>query len=229
MKLELHFAAACGLGAFLALSAPVSAATIDYDLVGDTTTAYTSVFDPHYQFIDLQDANTGSDVLPSRTLSTGDTVHLTVTFNHPVTTDSFYDIYLQDTASPDSWVNIAPTPTFSYFNGGTSVPFPSSSGFSYTSGTGGGFGTGEGFVTNGSETITFDKVIIDLVIESLTDTAGNPTSSVTLLESYPYFDIYTFNTPVSQTPIPSTLLLMSTALGGLGIFTRRKRGSTGAA
>jgi len=223
MKLGLNLAAACGLAAFLALSAPASAASITYDLAGDTATITTFSAHPQWRWLDLTDAGTGSDLLPGRTLNVGDTVNLTVTLNNPVSFTG-YTVYLQD--SPvGSLINFSST--YSYFLGGVSVPTPTpSSNWATTSGSYDALSFGEQYVIFGPDEFSFDKVIVNAVITSMADPSSNPISSLALAESYPGISLYNFNPVVAATPLPGGLLLMMTALGGLGIVARRKRAAS---
>jgi hypothetical protein len=54
------------------------------------------------------------------------------------------------------------------------------------------------------------------------DPSHQPVSFINLTERYaPYIGFY--NSNLATTPLPGGLLLMITALGGLGIVARRKR------
>lgn len=216
MKLGVYFAAACGLAALLAASLPATASSITYDLVGDTNTAYTDPAWPGYSYIDLADAGTGTALSPGYTLNVGDTIQVTLALNNPVTFNNF-DVFLQETNDATTW--IWSSSTFLFSLGGTTVPEPTSD-WGPITGTKGGLALGAGF---GSDvgTFSFDKVIVNTVITSLTNGVGGPAvASIDLTEYVPSLELYN---PVAQTPIPGALLLMSTALGGLGIFARRKR------
>ena len=217
MKLGLHLAAACGLATFLAVSGPAAATTFTYDLTGDTNTAYTDPAWPGYTYIDLADANTGTALSPGYTLNVGDTVQVTIALNNPVTFNAL-DIFLQETNDNTTWVWYNSTYAFSL--GGAAVPEPASD-WGHDSATRGGLGLGIGYYTDAG-TFTFDKVVVDAAITSMTDGLSGPAvASIDLTQYVPYIGLY--NLPVATTPIPGTLLLMSTALGGLGIFARRKR------
>jgi hypothetical protein len=199
MKLALNLAAACGLVAFLAMSAPASAASFTYDLVGDTSTAYT---DPAF---------------PGYTLNVGDIVQVTVKLNNPVAFN-FFEIGLQG-ANGNPIITF--DPTFSYSIGGLAVPAPSSNWVVYDS-TRAGLGFSSGF-SNELQTFSFDKVIVNAMITSMIDDSQQPISSVDLTElPYPPYAGF-YHATIATTPLPGSLLLMTTALGGLGLVARRRR------
>lgn len=216
MKSALNFAAACGLVAFLAMSAPASAATFNYDLVGDTTTGYTDPAWPGFIYIDTHDASTGATSFPGYSVHVGDTFQVTVTLNNPVSFN-YIDLFLQE-ASDDAGVWFDQTVMFSL--GGATVPNPATGYWNYPGGSTGGLGFGPGFYPDAG-TLTVDKVIVNAVVTLLTTPLGNPVSSVELTQFPTYIGFY--NTPVATTPIPGALLFMMTALGGLGVAARRKR------
>ena len=218
MKFGSHFAAACGLAAFLAMSAPATAANISYNLVGDTATTYPSTLYPQWSFIDLSDANTGSSLFPGYTLNVGDTVNLTLTLTSPISfTD--YTVWMQE-APAGSMINF--NPTYLYSLGGATVPVPSSN-WGYTIGSGDGLAFGGTYVLWGSETFSFDKVIVSAVITSMTDATNQSVTSLGIAEGWAGVSIFNVNPQVATTPLPGGLLLMMTGLGGLGIVARRKR------
>jgi hypothetical protein len=64
---------------------------------------------------------------------------------------------------------------------------------------------------------------VDAVITSITDPSNQPLSSIDLLETQASVTFINATANVATTPLPGALLLMSTALGGLGIFARGKR------
>jgi hypothetical protein len=211
-----RFAAACGLAAFLATSAPASATTFNYDLVGDTTTSYTDPAWPGWSYIDTQDAGTGATSFPGYSVHVGDIFQVTVTLNNPVTFNTI-DLFLQE-ASDDAGVWFDQTVLFSL--GGATVPNPATGFWNGSAGSTGGLGFGPGYWPDAG-TLTIDKVIVNAVVTLLTNPLGNPVSSVELTQFPTYIGFY--NTPVATTPIPGGLLLMMTALGGLGFVARRKR------
>lgn len=215
MNFGLLFTAAFGLAASLALSAPASAATIDYNLVGDAE--YADPAWPGFTFIDLADAGTGSTVFPGYTLNVGDIIQVTVTLNNPASFN-WFEIVLQETNETTTiWFD----PTLLFSLGGVTVPEPSSE-WSPSVGVTGALGFGAGFYTDVG-TFSFDKVIVNAVITALTDPSGGNVSSMVLTQMPypPYVGLY--NPSVATTPLPAGLWLMMTALGGLGIVARRKR------
>ncbi|MDQ7251387.1 VPLPA-CTERM sorting domain-containing protein [Dongia sedimenti] len=220
MNLGKRFAAACGFAALVALSAPASATTFTYDLTGDTNTAYTDPAWPGWTYIDLTDSVTGSGPHPGYTLSVGDTVQVSVMLNNPVTFTEF-DIGLQGMAD---YSKIFFDPTYSYFSGGIPLVAPSSGDWGTVVGVAGGFGFGGGF-SPATGTFSFDQVIVNAVITSMFDPSSNPVSFINLTDGrYPPYIGFT-GANLATTPIPGALLLMMTALGGLGFVARRKRGA----
>jgi hypothetical protein len=209
-------AAACGLAASLVLSAPASAATITYDLSGDTNAINPSHINPELSFLDLTTTGTGSGLLPGYTLNLGDTIHVTFTLNHPVTLGAYF-LFLLDTADINS--KIAYNPSYSYFLGGAAVSPPGWFNAIDSSGDLGFGGQDPKFAPN----FTFDQVVVDAVITSITDPSNQPLSSIDLLETQASVTFINATANVATTPLPGALLLMSTALGGLGIFARGKR------
>jgi hypothetical protein len=148
---------------------------------------------------------------------------VSLTLNHPVSFN-YIDIALQSTnGSSTIWYD--QTALFSL--GGVAVPEPSSNWYHFV-GTTGGLDFATGFET-GTGTFTFDKVIVNTVITALTDPLGGNVSSIVLTRSkYPvYAGFYGAN--VATTPLPGALLLMMTALGGLGIFAGRRRAAAAVA
>jgi hypothetical protein len=210
MSFGLNFAAACGLAAFAAFTAPASAATFDYNLTGDTNAGYTDPAWPGETFIDLTPAPS-----PGYKLRDGDTIHATISLNNPVAINAF-EVFLQETnEEPRMWYDL----TFSFLNGGVSVPTPSVGWLQSTNAHGGlGF---DGNFTDPAGILTFDQVVVTAVITSMTLPGGSLAESINLTDYVPYFGFY--GTTVATTPLPGALLLMMTALGGLGIVGRRKR------
>lgn len=219
MKLAVNFAAAFGLAAFLVTSAPASAASFTYDLAGDTSAGYTDPAWPGWTYIDTADANTGATSFPGYSLRVGDTVQVTVALNNPVSFNSL-DLFLQETNDTTTiWYD--QTVVFSL--GGLTVPNPSTGFWNGSAGAGGGLGFAPGFYPDAGS-LTFDKVIVNAVITALTDPVGGAVASIELLQFPTYIGYY--NTAVATTPLPGALLFMMTALGGLGIFARRKRAAS---
>jgi hypothetical protein len=218
MKLGLNFAAACGLAALLAMSAPATAASFTYDLAGDTTTAYTDPAWPGWSYIDLADPNTGTTAFPGFSLHVGDTIQVTVTLNNPASFNGL-DLFLQETNDTTTTILYDQTVLFSL--GGTTVPNPSTGFWNGVAGARGGLGFAPGFDPDPG-TLIFDKVVVNAVITALMN-PGGAVSSIELLPAPTYIGFY--NPAVATTPIPGGLLLMMTALGGLGIVARRKRAS----
>jgi hypothetical protein len=216
MNFGLSFAVACGLTAFVTLSAPASATTFTYDLVGNTNAAYTDPAWPGWSYIDTKDAGTGATSFPSYSVHVGDTFQVTVTLNNPVTFNTI-DLFLQE-ASDDAGVWFDQTVLFSL--GGATVPNPATGFWNGSAGSTGGLGFGPGFWPDAG-TLTVDKVIVNAVVTLLTNPLGNSVSSVELTQFPTYIGFY--NTPVAQTPLPGAMLLMMTALGGLGVVGWRKR------
>lgn len=222
MNWGLNFTAACGLTVFLTLSAPASATSFTYDLAGDTTTAYTDPAWPGWTYIDTTDANTGATSFPGYSVHVGDTVQVTLSLNNPGTFNDF-NLFLQE-ASNTATISYDQTVLFSL--GGIAVPNPSTGFWNGSAGAIGGLGFEAGYFPQ-SGTLTFDSVVLNAVITALEDPMGTAVSSIELLAFPTYVGLYNQN--VATTPLPGALLLMSTALGGLGIFARRKRFATGAA
>jgi hypothetical protein len=219
MNLRTNVAAACGLAALLALSAPASAASFTYDLAGDTSTAYT---DPNpiwvnHSYIDLHDATSGSTDFPGYTLHAGDTLQVTVALNHPVTFNSL-DIFLQETNDETTWIGL--NETYSFFQGATAVPGPTPDGTNIEAARG-GLGFYNGFYGGDTGMVTFDKVIVNAVVTALTDASGGTVGSIDLTKYVPYIDLY--NPGVASTPVPGSLVLALTAFGGLSMVGWRKR------
>ncbi len=219
MNLGKRFAAACGFAAFFALSLPASAATFTYDLVGDTSTAYTDPAWPGWTYVDLQDANTAATSFPGYSVQVGDNFEVTVTLNNPVTFNSI-DLFLQE-ASGTAIIWYDQTVLFSL--GGVTVPNPVTGFWNGSAGAGGGLGFSPGFDPDPG-TLTFDKVIINAVVTALSNPFGSPVASVELLP-YPTYIGFT-GSNLATTPIPGALLLMMTALGGLGFVARRRRAAS---
>jgi hypothetical protein len=217
MRLGLNFAVACGLTAFLAMSAPATAASYTYDLAGDTSTAYTDPAWPGWTYIDTTDANTGATSFPGYSLLVGDTVKVTVTLNNPVSFNDL-DLFLQETNDTTTTILYDQTVLFSL--GGANVPNPSTGFWNGTAGARGGLGFSPGFDPDAG-TLTFDTVIVNAVITALTGPGGGAVPSIALLPFPTYIGFY--NPAVATTPLPGALLLLMTALGGLGIVARRKR------
>jgi hypothetical protein len=216
MNFGLHFAAGCALTAFLATSAPASATTFTYDLSGNTNTAYADPAWPGWAYIDLTDSVTGTGPHPGYALSVGDSVQVAVKLDNPVTFHEF-EIGLQGMAD---YSGVIFNPTYSYFSGGIPVPAPSSD-WGESDNAYGGFGL-SGYFYAGSSTFSFDQVIVNAVITAMTDPSNQPVSFINLTEKWaPYIGFY--NSSLATTPLPGGLLLMMTALGGLGIFAQRKR------
>ena len=215
MNFGLNFAVACGLAAFVTLSAPASAASYTYDLSGDTTAAYTDPAWPGWTYVDTTDANTGATSFPGYSIHVGDTIQLTLSLNNPATFSDL-DLFLQE-ASNTAIVIYDQTVLFSL--GGATVPNPSTGFWNGSTATRGGLGFNPGYFPQ-LGTLTFDKVILNAVITALADPSG-AVSSVELLAAPTYVGFY--NPNVATTPLPGSLLLMMTALGGLGIVARRKR------
>jgi hypothetical protein len=211
----LHCTAACGLAAFLAFSAPASAATITYDLSGDGSAAYTDPAWPGFAYIDLLDASTASGRVPAHTVSVGDTLHVAVTLSQPVTSTEAY-VFLQKAPGLSFYFDAS----ISFFSGGTEVFAPSSWLSSIGSGEALAFGIGNHY--SESDAFAFDTLIADVVILGMT----HPT--VALAETWADLELYDPNS-VATTPLPGGLLLMMTALGGLGIVARRKRATSSVA
>jgi hypothetical protein len=219
MNLRTNIAAACGLAALLALSAPASAASFTYDLAGDTGTAYTDP-DPiwvNHSYIDLHDATSGSTDFPGYTLHAGDTFQVTIALNHPVTFNTL-DIFLQETDDDTTWIGL--DETYAFFQGGTVVPGPTPDGTNIDAARG-GLGFYNGFYGGNPGTVTFDKVIVNAVVTALTGPAGVTVGSIDLTKYVPYIDLY--NPGVAPTPVPGSLVLALTAFGGLGMVGWRKR------
>lgn len=216
MKFGLHFTAACALAAFLTLSASASATTFTYDLTGSINTAYADPAWPGWAYVDLTDSVTGTGPHPGYTLHLGDSVQVAVKLDNPVTFHEF-EIGLQGMADSSTVIF---DPTYSYFSGGVAVPAPSSDwGESDNASRGFGF---DGYFSAGSNTFSFDQVLVSAVITSMFDPSHQPVSFINLTERYaPYIGFY--NSNLATTPLPGGLLLMITALGGLGIVARRKR------
>jgi len=219
MNLRPHFSAACGLAAFLALCAPASANTFTFDLAGDTTTAYSVPPVLQYKWIDLHDATSGSTTLPGITLHAGDTVQTTVTLNHSMPF-SILDFFLQ--AANDDSVTLTSDTTYTFSLGGAVVTEPGTWLHANSTDAGLAVGTGSG----GPDLLSADKIIMNIAITSLTDKFGNTVASLELAPGQPYIGFFN---PVASAPIPPTLWLMTTALGGLGIFARRRRKAAEAA
>jgi hypothetical protein len=216
MKLGLNFAAAFGLAAFLSMSAPASAASYTYDLVGDTTTAYTDPAWPGWTYVDTTDATSGATSHPGYTLQVGDTIQVTISLNNPASFN-YLDIFLQETNDTTTiWYD----QTVLFSLGGVTVPNPSTGFWDGHGGAGGGLGFAPGFDPDPGS-LTFDKVILNAVITALTDPVGGAVGSIELLPFPTYIGFY--NPAVATTPLPGAMLFMMTALGGLGIFARRKR------
>jgi hypothetical protein len=210
MNIGLHFAAACGLAAFFVASAPASALTFTYNLTGDTNAGYSDPAWPGWTYVDLTPAPA-----PGYTLNVGDTVQATISLNNAVTLNQL-EIFLQETnEEPRMWFDT----TLSYFSGGLPVTAPSSDWFQSTNAHGGlGFAA---YFADESGTFSFDRIIVNAVVTAMTLPGGGSPTSINLTEYTPYFGFY--NPAVATTPIPGGLLLMVTALGGLGILARRKR------
>jgi hypothetical protein len=199
-----------GLLAVSALSAPASATTIGYDLAGDATAGYTDPGAPGSTFIDLSDASTVSGQVPSHTVSTGDTLHVTLTLNQAINFTRFA-LFLQKAPGSD----FAFDTTFTYFLGGSEVFAPSSN-WSTSLGSSDAIGLSTGY-TAGNNIFSFDKVVIDVVLTAMTS------SPLTLPETWSNLEVSNFSTAAATTPLPGALLLMMTALGALGAVARRKR------
>jgi hypothetical protein len=222
MKFGLPFAAACGLAAFLTLSAPASATSYNYDLAGDTTTAYTDPAWPGWTYVDTTDANTGATSFPGYSVHVGDTIQVTLSLNNPATFNGL-DLFLQEAGNTATiWYD----QTVLFSLGGITVPNPSTGFWNGSAGARGGLGFGPGYFSEPG-TLTFDRVILNAVITALEDPMGSAVSSIELLASPTYVGF--FNPVVATTPLPGSLLLMMTALGGLGIVARRKRALASAA
>jgi hypothetical protein len=222
MKFGLHFSAACGLAAFLALSAPASATTFTYNLTGDTNTGYTDPAWPGWTYVDTTDANTGSASFPGYSIHVGDTIQVTLSLNNPATFNEL-DLFLQEASDT---ANISYDQTVLFSLGGALVPNPSTGFWDGSVVAVGGLGFGSGYSPQ-TGTLTFDSLVLNAVITALEDPKGTGVSSIELLAFPTYVGFY--NPAVATTPLPGALLLMSTALGGLGIFARRKRFASGAA
>jgi hypothetical protein len=210
----MRFAAAFGFAAFLALSAPASATTFTYDLAGDTTAAYTDPAWPGWTYIDTTDANTGAGSFPGYSVHVGDTIQVTLSLNNPATFTDL-DLFLQE-ASNTATISYDQTVLFSL--GGAMVPNPSTGFWDGSAAAIGGLGFAPGFSPQ-TGTLTFDSLVLNAVITALENPTG--VSSIELLAFPTYVGFYNAN--VATTPIPGALLLMMTALGGLGIVARRKR------
>jgi hypothetical protein len=215
MNWGLHFTAACGLTAFLAMAGTANAANITYDLSGDGGAAYTDPNWPGYGYVDLLDSSTASGRVPSHTVSVGDTLHVMITLSQAVTSSEAF-VFLQK--APGSTFEL--DESFKFFNGGTEVFAPSSWLASVGSGQAIGIGIGDHF--SESDEFTFDKLIADVVI------LGMSSPTLTLPETWADLELYGHNF-VATTPLPGGLLLMMTALGGLGVLGRRKRALAAAA
>ena len=220
MNFGLNFAAACGLAAFVAFTAPASANTYTYDLAGDTTKAYTDPAEPGFTYVDLVDANDGTTTsFPPFSLHVNDTIQVTVTLNNPASFN-YLDIFLQE-VSDKSTIMYDQTVLFSL--GGATVPNPSTGFWNGIAGSRGGLGFSPGYYPDPGS-LTFDKVIVTAVVTSLTDPLGGAVSSLELLAAPT--SIGFFNPAVAATPLPGAWLLMTTALCGLGFFARRKRAAS---
>jgi hypothetical protein len=221
MNLRTNIAAACGLAGLIALSAPATAATFDYDLVGDGAAAYTLPgVPPAWTFVDLTDTTTGVSDLPGYRLTTGDKIHLTVTLAHPITFTGF-QLWLQNTSSANSSVYV--DPTSQYFLNGAAEPEPSSN-WGYTSGTSGSLGFGATYVLWGSDTFSFDKLILDATITDLTDDSNQSVPYLDLQDGWASITVFDANKlGVATTPVPGSLILGLTSIGGLAFAARRKR------
>jgi hypothetical protein len=215
MNFALNFAAACGLAAFVAFAAPASATTYTYDLAGDTTTAYTDPAWPGWTYVDLADAN-GTTSFPGFSLHKDDIVQVTITLNNPVSFSDL-DIFLHESSNDTTIIWYDQTVLFSL--GGATVPNPGIGFWNGTAGAQGGLGFSPGFDPF-TGVLTFDKVILNAVVTSLTD-GGGDVASLELLPFPTYIGFY--NPSVATTPLPGALLLMMTALGGLGFVARRKK------
>jgi hypothetical protein len=216
MNIGVICKAAFGLAAFLALSVPASATTFSYDLAGDTTTAYTDPAWPGWSYVDTADATTGTTSFPGYSVHVGDTIQVTLSLNNPATFNDL-DLFLQE-ASNTATIFYDQTVLFSL--GGVTVPNPGTGFWNGTAGARGGLGFSPGFSPD-LGALTFDKLILNAVITALNDPMGSAVSSVDLLSAPTYVGFY--NPSVATTPLPGGLLLMLTALGGLGIVGRRKR------
>jgi hypothetical protein len=216
MNWGLNFALACGLGAFVALSAPASATTYTYNLAGDTTTAYTDPAWPGWTYIDTGDAGTGATSFPGYSVHVGDTIQVTLSLNNPATFTDL-DLFLQE-ASNTASISYDQTVLFSL--GGITVPNPSTGFWNGSATAVGGLGFAPGYSPQ-TGTLTFDSLVLNAVITALGNPMGTGVSSIELLAFPTYVGFY--NPSVATTPLPGGLLLMMTALGGLGIVARRKR------
>ncbi len=217
MNFGPNFAAVCGLAAFMAFSAPASAATAyTYDLAGDTSKAYGDPAWPGWAYVDLTDPNSGATSFPAFSLQVDDTIQVTVALNNPVTFTDL-DLFLQE-ASNTSIIGYDQTVLFSL--GGLPVSNPGTGFWDGSAGAAGGLGFAPGFSPD-SGSLTFDKIIVNAVIKSLADSVGGTVSSVELLPFPTYIGFK--NSNLATTPLPGALLLMTTALGGLGLVARRKR------
>jgi hypothetical protein len=220
MNIGRHFAAACSLAAFFAVSAPASAASFTYDLTGDTSAAYTDPAWPGWTYVDTTDATSGAASHPGYSLHTGDTVQVTIALNNPMSFNGL-DIFLQETNDTTTVILYDQTVAFSL--GGATVPNPSTGFWNGTAGARGGLGFAPGFDPDPG-TLTFDKIILNAVITALTAPGGGSVASIELLPFPTYIGFY--NPTVATTPLPGALLFLLTGLGGLGIFARRKRASS---
>jgi len=210
--MNCRFAIIGGLIAFLALAAPATAATISYDLTGDTTAAYTDPGSPGIAFIDLADTSTVSGQVPSQVIRVGDTLHITISLNHPISpTEAFLFLH----KAPGLAFGF--DASMSFFNGATEV-FAPGSWLTPSTGSSEALAFGIGNHTFESDTLTFDKIIANVVINVMT----RPT--LILPETWSNLAVYDPNL-VATTPLPGALLLMMTGLGGLGVVARRKRGA----
>jgi hypothetical protein len=216
MTWGFRFAVVFGLVAFLAMSAPASATTFTYDLKGDTSTGYAEPAFPGSTRIDLADADTGSTSFPGHTLRINDIIDVAVILNNPISFN-WANVIVQDS---DGKPFIFYDSTYSYALGGVPVPAPSSSNWDNGIGSYGALVFGGGF-SDPSGTFSFDQLIVHAVITSLVNPSGQDVTSLAMTAGRPYLEFY--NPPVATTPLPGGLLLMMTALGGLGIVARRKR------
>jgi hypothetical protein len=208
--MKCRFAILAGLAAFMALVAPATAATISYDLTGDTTAAYGDPGSPGIAFIDLADTSTVSGQVPSQVISVGDTLHITISLNHPISpTEAF--LFLQKAPS----LAFGFDASMSFFNGATEV-FAPGSWLTPSIGSAEALAFGIGNHTFESDTLTFDKIIANVVINVMTQ----PT--LILPQTWSHLEVYDPNL-VATTPLPGALLMMMTALGGLGVVGWRKR------
>jgi hypothetical protein len=216
MKFAPSFAAICTVAAFSAMSAPATAATITYDLVGDTTTAYTDPSWPGWTYIDTSDANSGATSFPGYSVEVGDTIQVTLSLNNPATFSDL-DLFLQEASNT---AIIVYDRTIQFSLGGVAVPNPGTGSWNGTSGARGGLGFAPGYFPD-SGTLTFDRLVLNAVITELANPGGTAVSSIELLAYPTYVGIY--NPSVVTTPLPGGIFLLLTALGGIGIVARYKR------